>query len=71
MSPHAVQREQWLFRGAIDRDREDHVTPKELPDPPLEPEITADDIARAKQAWRETAPPQFRELLEGEKDDEK
>ncbi len=38
-----------------------------LPDPlPLPPELTAEDVARAKQAWRDAVPPEFRNLLDAE-----
>ena len=33
-------------------------------------EISEEDIARAQEAWRETAPRQFRDLLDAAEDDD-
>jgi hypothetical protein len=41
----------------------DPLKPKIEP-PPATSGISEEDIARAKQAWKESAPPEFRNLLD-------
>lgn len=43
--------------------------PKKIASPPPESGITEEDVARARQAWRESCPPEFRNLLDAESEE--